>query len=73
MLATGGDRGIATSTSHWTMDITQNREEPSFFEGTGKRACVLEVRQSNLAVALETEMKEIEILRYDRVRGPREV
>jgi hypothetical protein len=70
MLVTGRDGGVATSTSYWTMDVTQHRIESCFLEGTGKGACVLEVRQGNFAVALETEIKEIEILRYDRVRRP---
>jgi hypothetical protein len=55
------------------MDVTQHSEIATPLKGTGKGACVLKVRQSNIAVALEAKMKEVEILRYDRVCRPREV
>jgi len=63
----------AASTSCWAVDVTQYREEASLLEGTRKCACVRQVRQSNIAVTLEPEMKEIEILCYDGMRRPREV
>jgi hypothetical protein len=55
------------------MDVTQHSVVATPLKGTGKGACVLEIRQSNIAVALEAKMKEVEILRYDRVRRPRKI
>jgi hypothetical protein len=66
-----GASGITTA--YWTMDVTQHSIEASFLKGAGECACVLEVPQSDVAITAETEMKEVEILRYNRMRGSREV
>jgi hypothetical protein len=59
--------------SHVTMNIAQHGEEACSFKGTGEGTCILHVDQGDIAIALETEMEEAEILRDDRMRRSREV
>jgi hypothetical protein len=59
--------------SHVTMNIAQHGEEACSFKGTGEGTCILEVAQCDVAIALETKTKQVEILRDDRMRRSREV
>lgn len=55
------------------MNVTQHGEIATSFKGTGEGTCILEVSQSDIAIALETETEEVEILCDDRMRRSREV
>lgn len=55
------------------MNIAQHSVEPSALESAGKGAGVPHIRKSHVAVALEPEMQEVEVLRDDRVRRTREI
>jgi len=55
------------------MDVAQHREIAASFKSTRERTCLLEIYQSDVAIALEAEIEEVEILRDDGMCRSREV
>ena len=55
------------------MDVTENCVVASLLQGTAEQSRILEIRQPNGAITLETKMNEVEVLGDDRRRRSREI